>query len=100
MYIMHNMQIAAWLCNTHARICTGYPHGRIPPYSRPAPHPTLACRAAQLNGVPQVTTCTVTWDLGSSAVPTFVATGLQGVLGTDLNQELRTAFSDSYTPQE
>lgn len=36
----------------------------------------------------------------TGAVPTFFAAGYQGTLGTNLNLELHTAFSDPFIPQE
>lgn len=51
-----------------------------------------------INGVPRGTVCPVT--LTSSALPTFTVTAVKGSSSNPVFTDLRSAPSDSYTPQE
>lgn len=71
----------------------------LTPTRTPSSH-RMPCRALQQNGVPKVTTCAVKFAL-SGTVPKFTAALYQGsVSNPNVLQELHTAWSDTFTPQE
>ncbi|PRW45179.1 lactation elevated 1 [Chlorella sorokiniana] len=59
---------------------------------------TVKCSAVVINGVPRGTVCPVT--LTSGALPTFTVTAVKGSSSNPVFTDLRSAPSDSYTPQD
>jgi len=74
------------------------PVGRVLQIPDPCPPRFPYCSAVVKFGIPRTTVCPVT--LTSGALPTFTVTAIKGSSSSPQPTDLRSAPSDSYTPQE